>query len=217
MTRVTQAEFARMAGVNRSTVTRWLQNHRITTDAQGLIDPVEAQRMREATASPLPHHEARRAQFEALHAADPAHGLNPNTPDVDATPPATGATQGQNGPQARFSGADGGQGMPQAEKLGMALKLETYKLQKSRAETAAVELDKLVGILVERSEVDYVLADFGNTLRSLLENLPNRLSGPLAALRGDTPAIHTALDEALRDVLHDMAAHLKRKMEGLTT
>ena len=37
--RVTQAVFARITGVNRATVHRWIQNGRIEVDAQGLIDP----------------------------------------------------------------------------------------------------------------------------------------------------------------------------------
>ena len=66
--RVTQAEFARITGVNRSTVHRWIQNGRIEVDAQGLIDPGAAARMRDATESPLPHHQARKAQFDEARA-----------------------------------------------------------------------------------------------------------------------------------------------------
>ena len=207
MSLVTQAEFARIAGVNRSTVSRWIQNGRIQADAQGLIDPVAAQRMRDATESPEPHHQARKAQFDDARSGQ----ASSNT----ATPPATGPQDGPNGPTARFNAAQGAEPMPQAEKLGIALKLETYKLQKSKAETAAVELDKLIGTLVDRAEVDFVLADFGNTFRALLENLPDRLAGQLAALRGDTNAMHQALEEALNQVLLDMAEHMKRKTEGL--
>ena len=205
--RVTQAEFARICGVNRSTVTRWIQNGRIEVDAIGLIDPVSAAAMRDATESPAAHHQARKAQF------DEARAQNPQAPGVAI--PATGATQAQNGPTARLSEPVGGEAMPQAEKIGIALKLETYKLQKAKAETANMELDKLAGVLVERAEVDFVLADFANTLRAQLENLPGRLSGPLAALRSDATLIHTALDDALRDVLHDMAAAMRQKTERM--
>ena len=206
--RVTQAEFARLTGVNRSTVTRWVQAGRVQVDAHGLLDPVAAAALRDATESPEPHHQARKAQFDEQRAQ--------NAAGQGATPAATGATAGQNGPQARFSDAGGGEAMPQAEKLGIALKLETYKLQKAKAETANMELDKLAGALVERAEVDFVLADLANTLRAQLENLPGRLSGPLAALKSDAALIHTALDDALRDVLLDMAAAMKQKTQGLT-
>lgn len=209
--RVTQAEFARLTGVNRSTVTRWVQNGRVQVDAHGLLDPVAAAAMRDATESPEPHHQARKAQFDEQRAQTIA---GQGAPGVASG--ATGATAGQNGPVARFSDAGGGEAMPQAEKLGIALKLETYKLQKAKAETANMELDKLAGALVERAEVDFVLADLANTLRAQLENLPGRLAGPLAALRSDATLIHTALDDALRDVLLDMAAAMKQKTQGLT-
>jgi phage terminase Nu1 subunit (DNA packaging protein) len=195
--RITQAEFARMAGVNRSTVHRWIAAGRIEADAQGLIDPDAAARMREATESPLPHHQARKAQFDEARAGD---GLG------QATSAQQSATSGQ--PTA----ADP---MPAAEKIGTALKLETYKLQKAKAETANLELDKLAGALVERAEVDFVLHDFGNTLRGLLESLPDRLAPAIAAHRGDVNAIHKTLEDTAHDLLNEMADMMKRKMETL--
>ena len=71
MKRVTQAEFARLAGVNRSTVTRWLQNGRIQADPSRLIDPDAALKMRAATESPLPHHQARKEQWKILRGMSP--------------------------------------------------------------------------------------------------------------------------------------------------
>ncbi len=204
---VTQAEFARICGVNRSTVTRWIQNGRIGVDAHGLIDPVEAARMREATESPAAHHQARKAQFDEQRAAAP--GVAPGATG------ATGPAAGQNGPQARFSEPVGGEPMPQAEKLGIALKLETYKLQKAKAETANLELDKLAGVLAERAEFDFVLADFGNTLRGLLAGLPDRLAPAVAALRGDTAAIHHAIEQATHETLLQISDHMTRKTKGL--
>lgn len=204
MSAMTQAEFARFCQVNRSTVTRWIQNGRIQALPNGLIDAEAAERMRDATASPLPMHLARKAQFD-----------DARTANNSATPGATGATTAPDAPQAGFSEDGGGEAMTQAANLGIALKLETYKLQKAKAETANMELDKLTGTLVDRAEVDFVLADFGSTLRALLESLPDRLAGQLAALRGDTNAIHKALEEALHDTLQDMAENMKRKTEGL--
>jgi len=185
MTRVTQAEFARMAGVNRSTVHRWLQNGRIEADAHGLIDPDAAARMRDATESPLPHHQARKAQFDEQR--ETGNGKRETEP-----------------PQP--------EPMPAMEKLGAALKLETYKLQKAKAETANMELDKLAGALVERAEVDFVLADFGNTLRGLLEGLPDRISHECMRIR-DAADMHKYLADTFADTLTEMAEHMKRKME----
>jgi phage terminase Nu1 subunit (DNA packaging protein) len=198
MARVTQAEFARLTGVNRSTVHRWLASGRIEADAQGLIDPEAAARMREATESPLPHHQARKAQFDEARAGDGT---------TQATNAQQGATSGQPAAHA--------EPMPAAEKIGTALKLETYKLQKAKAETANLELDKLAGSLVERAEVDFVLADFGNTLRGQLESLPDRLAPAIAAHRGDVGAIHKTLEDTAHDLLTEMSETMKRRMESL--
>lgn len=189
--RVTQAEFARITGVNRSTVHRWIQNGRIEVDAQGLIDPDAARVMREATESPMPHHQARKAQFdEARQYPGPGQGEKTQQ----------GATGGATEP------------MPAMEKLGAALKLETWKLQKAKAETANMELDKLAGALVERAEVDFVLHDFGQTLRALLESLPDRMAHECLRIR-DAAALHKYLADTYADVLVEMSEHMKRKME----
>lgn len=106
--------------------------------------------------------------------------------------------------------------MPAAEKLGTALKLETYKLQKAKAERENVELDKLVGTLVERAEADYVMADFALSVRGLIEGMPDRLAGALAVHRGDVNAMHKSLDDFAHDLLTEIDELMKRKMEALS-
>lgn len=100
------------------------------------------------------------------------------------------------------------------EKLGAALKLETYKLQKAKAETANLELDKAAGLLVERSEVDYVLADLGNTLRASLESLADRLAPAIAVHRGDVAAIHAEIEGVSSDLLHEISEKMRRWKES---
>ena len=212
MTRVTQAEFARIVGVNRSTVTRWIQAGRIATDTHGLIDPVTAQLMRDATASQLPHHQARLAGIELEKQAAGA-------------PQTLSGTQGLNQAQINALEAAGVAGDPfgatedsnsaSATEVNSRYKLAMAREREAKAELAAMEVDKLAGTLVERAEVDYVLADLGNTLRNTFESLPDRLAGQLSALRGDTSAMHQALEETLRDVLASLAEHMKRRMETL--
>jgi len=194
--RITQAEFARLCGVNRSTVHRWLANGRIEADAQGLVDPQAAERMRRATESPLPHHQARMAQFDAARA-----GADLSGPEITQQRPASRETGGNAEP------------MPGMEKLGVALKMETYKLQKAKAELANMEVDQKAGLLVERDQVDFVLADFGNTLRALVEAMPDRLAPSLARHRGDVNAIHAEIDGYAADLLNEMTELMKRKME----
>lgn len=193
--RVSQAEFARIAKVHRGTVNRWIKSGRITTDADGRIDVRRALRERDASESPMPHHQARKAQFdEAKAGASSAAGENAaHAPAQAATQPAEPA--------------------PAVEKISTALKLETYKLQKAKAERAAIEVDQLAGALVDRAEIDFVLTDFGNTLRALIEGIPDRLTGPIAAHRGDSNAIHKTLEDSAHDLLAEMADHMQRRIE----
>jgi phage terminase Nu1 subunit (DNA packaging protein) len=193
MTRVTQAEFARLCGVNRSTVTRWLRAGRIVADPSGLIDPEAAARMRAATESPLPHHQARKAQFDEARVA------------ATTSEPAS-ATQEAAGDE------DEGQGM---EALGQQLKRATVDLQRRKAELAALEVDEKAGALVEMAEVQYVLHDLGTTLRTLLEGLPDRLTGELAAHQGDANAMHKSLEDAAREMLLAISEQMARKAKGL--
>ena len=199
MNRVTRSQFARLCGVNRSTVTRWLQNGRIVADHAGMIDPEAAQRMRLATESPMPQHQARKAQFDEARAGDGAGGGH-----SEAREPPHAAT--------RPIEADA----PASERIGTALRLETYKLQRAKAELAAMEVDVRAGQLVERSDVDYVLADFGSKLRSMLGSMPDRLAGEIAAHQGNTNAIHRHLEEALHEALIEMSQHMERRMEAIS-
>ena len=201
MTHLTQAEFARQRGVNKSTVTRWIQNGRLTPEPNGLIDPERAAQQLDATESPLPHHQARKAQFDEARQLGGMGGAEKTQP----APSERGATVAQPATEP----------MPAIEKIGAALKLETYKLQKAKAERENLAIDKEVGALVERAEVDYVLADFGNTLRGLCESMPDRIAPVIAAHRGDVAAIRADLDGHFTDLLNEMSEHMKRKMEEI--
>lgn len=208
--KVTQAEFARICGVNRSTVSRWVAEGRIEADASGLIDPEAAKAMREATESPAPHHQARKAQFDEAR-----KGQKTATGTFSAPDGTQGASEAAKAPETALNPQETATTPTGLEKLGTALKLETYKLQKAKAERENMELDKLAGALVERAEVDFVLADLGNTMRSMLEGLPDRLASRIAALAGNVSFIHKMLEEAMHDTLSEMAANIKRKSEGL--
>ena len=168
--RLSQAEFARQEKVAPSTVSRWIKAGRIPVEADGRIDPDKARLAREATESPLPHHQARKAQIDEQK-----------------------QTPGVNGSVAE---------------IGAALKLETWKLQRAKAELAALEVDKAAGLLVERADVDFVLDDYCARQRHLLEALPRRLSGPLASHLGDADAIRQTLDEAVREMMTELSEYM---------
>lgn len=197
MSLVKPSEFARICGVNRSTVTRWIQNGRIALAENGLIDSEQAALMREETESPMPHHQARKAQFEEARAAKG----KPESKQIDP-----GAIAKETADQKQQS---------ESANVSTALKLETWRLQKAKAEMAALEVDKMAGMLIERSEVDFVLTEFGSTLRGLLEGLPDRMAGQLAAHRGDATKIHKDLEDAAFDLLSEISQLMQRKI-GVT-
>lgn len=197
MSLVKPSEFARICGVNRSTVTRWIQNGRIALAENGLIDSEQAALMREETESPMPHHQARKAQFEEARVANG----KPESKQIDP-----GAIAKETADQKQQS---------ESTNVSTALKLETWRLQKAKAEMAALEVDKMAGTLIERSEVDFVLTEFGSTLRGLLEGLPDRMAGQLAAHRGDATKIHKDLEDAAFDLLSEISQLMQRKI-GVT-
>jgi hypothetical protein len=192
----TRAAFARRLGVHRSHITRAMQAGRLVMQ-DGLVD-VEASQARMAlTESPMPHHEANRLRIADDKTAQNDAGEaiaseSPSSPGqaVSAQPPA------------------------ETESAGLRLRMASAKEREAKAEIAAMERDKMAGLLVERSEVEFVLRDFGNTLRSLLEALPDRLAPVLAAQRGDVPALRTSLQDAMRSLQDEMTALMQRSMRA---
>lgn len=79
-----------------------------------------------------------------------------------------------------------------------------------------IERRKLEGALVEREAVDFVLNDFGATLRGLLENLADRLAPQVFPLE-TLEETRFAIGEAVEDLQREMAETMKRRMEGLTS
>ena len=181
---LSQAAYARHARVHPSTVNRWIQNGRISIRPDGLIDPTQADRERSASESPMPHHQARKAQIDAEKEEAARHGGQVLDDLAEAQ---------------------------SAEEIGRALKMETYRLQKAKAEQANLELDRSAGLLVERSEVEYLLEDLAMTLQSKLQGMAALLAPSLSAHRGDVSAIQSEIEGFARDLLTELAAHLERK------
>jgi phage terminase Nu1 subunit (DNA packaging protein) len=149
-----------------------------------------ADRERAASESQLPHHQARKAQIDAAKAAKAAKASRAKPAD----------------PQESLGGI---------EKLGTAHRVESYKLQKAKAEMANIELDKLAGTLVERAEVERVLIDFGLTLNRILLSMPQRIAAAVAQHGGDVAAVQTELETAAAESLEQIASHMQRKMETM--
>lgn len=217
MPRVSRSEFADLEGVNRASVTRWIRDRRISPPGpDGLLDLDQARRERQATESPAARDQARKAQIDAEKAArgrtrtpgPRAHRAAP------ADPPA--ATERHPAPVTAPVAAPAiDLDMGQVERLGLGLKLETYKLQKAKAEMANLELDQRAGLLVERAEVDFVLSDFGSTVRGYLEAMPKRLAPLVSGHQGDAASLEKLFEDFARETLDQITAHLARCAHNL--
>lgn len=203
MARITQADFARLCGVNRSTVSRWLKAGRIQSDADGRINPEAAQRLRAATESPLPHHQARKAQFDEARA-----GRDSGAAQASANePPAEVAERSDDEPPPAGDSLAG---------INLRIKHATARKQDADAAKALLEVGRMAGTLVELEDVRFALDDITRAVRGEVEALPDRLAGEIAAKQGNVNAIHKVLEDAARDMLHAMSAHMQRRLEGFS-
>lgn len=184
---MTRNQFIEAMRVNKSTVSRWISNGRISINQDGLIDYNAALRSLSATESLQPHHQANIARIEQ----EKAQSQNQMLDETDQ--------------------------LEGKEEISMRYKRAMAKEREAKAELAAMERDQQAGILVERSEVDFVMRDIGITLRSALESMPDRIASTLAAHRGDVNAIHADLDDAIHTLLTEVSEHMRRSAERMAS
>lgn len=185
MSLMTQKEFALIKKVNKSTVTRWIQNGRIAL-VNGLIDSEQAERSLIATESPFPHHRARKELWDEQRQGGAVEMA------ATAAPVATNATVSN-------------------EQLGYALKTESYRLQKAKAELANLELDRLARTVLDRQEVEKVLSDLAEHLKSLLDAIPAKLTSEIVRLNGDPSLIREEITTSHHHLLHELSTLISRK------
>ena len=183
--RVTQAEFARIANVNKSTVFRWTKNGRISLGPDGKIDVEAALRERQASESPEPRHQARKAQFDEAKATSAPSG-----------------------------GESGGMvGLGVGEKLGLMLKQAHLKKITAQAEQANLDLDLAAKAVYSAEDVHYLLAELGHTIADSYQSLADRYTPVLVACKGDSNTLHKSLEEIGATELTAIHQNLTRKAE----
>lgn len=195
---ISQAEAARRLGVNRSTVMRWVRSGRLPAD-EGMVRMSDAARAARDSSGMGPHHQARKAVHEMERASRVRGG---------GRAPVASAGEDVDAQSVALMGAD---------EASARYKAALAREREIKAELAAMELDRQVGLLLDRQEVDFVLADLGNTLRIKLEQAEDVLTEAVLPLRGDAAAIRQAVRETLREVLDDLAELMKRRMQEVTT
>lgn len=95
-----------------------------------------------------------------------------------------------------------------------------YALARARKETALARMAELrmeqaTGNLIERAAVDFALDDLGATLRSLMDNLPDRLS-PLIHASQSMDEVHSIIAHAADEVLQELSDSMARKAAELS-
>lgn len=189
MTTESQADFARRMeshmgrAVNRSTVKRWADAGRIVMEG----DRVNV----EASLAQLGGTQADRQDVSERHAREAAEKA------------ATGRTGGDVGqPAADLS----------MEKARRVRAVAEARIKAAEAEIREMERDRTAGKLIDKEVVDFVLNDFGATLRSTMESFAGRMAPvvfPLTTLE-DT---HAALEEAAERVLEEISDAMKRRTQ----
>ena len=187
---MTPAEIAKHFGVDRSTVTRWLQRGRITANDDGLIDADLAARTVPST-QPLKSNLLARVATHEMNKTLKKRGKTANSHD-DLS-------------------------MLDPETVAMRYKAAMAREREAKAELAAMEVDRQAGLLLDRQDVDFVLADLGNTLRVKLENVEDTLTERVLPLGNDAAAVRHVVRETLREVLEDISELMNRRMREVTS
>lgn len=189
MTLESQAAFARRMEshlgrtVNRSTVSRWADAGRLVM-VDGKVD-VEA----------------------SLAQLGGTTGGRPDVADRHAQESGEKATAGRTGSDAPQPAAD-----LSMEKARRVRAVAEARIKAAEAEIREMERDRTAGKLIDKEVVDFVLNDFGATLRSTMENFAGRMAPvvfPLTTLE----ETHAALDEAAERVLEEISDAMKRRTQ----
>jgi hypothetical protein len=222
--RITRAEFARRAKVNRSTITRWIESGRLTLGADGLLDEAEAHRQRAASESPQPHHQARKAQLDLEKTATRPAGAAARALVATTTPTASDPTGGDpaSASGAGFGGGAGGAGvvpigagpghLDQDEvvrrtRRAQMLEREAIARMKEREDQEAA------GQVLRRAAVERAATDAVAVILNAAETIPDRLAPLLVGIE-DQARIRALLRDEIEQFLARASAELERVAEA---
>lgn len=206
MSTLTQADFARLMGVNRSTVTRtWKQAGRLVMVGD-LVD-VEASQARIAATADLG-----RSDVAARHAAErgAAVGQGVETVKVGAGDTATARSEAEE----KIAASPAAQAAPAIDHIGNSYQAARAVKEKYAALSAKAEYERVIGQLLPRADVDQALDDLVATVRSGLENLPHRAAGQLVGK--DYDAIIALLKQEVVSMMSEMHKAARQQLGALT-
>lgn len=90
------------------------------------------------------------------------------------------------------------------------------RIAAANADMRELEAAKAKGELVDRADVDFVLNDYGATVRGLLQRLADRLSPQVYPLK-TLEETHAAIVEAVDELQRELDETMKRRSAGLST
>lgn len=188
MTLESKTKFADRLGIHKSHLSRgkpleWL------VMVGNLVNVEESLERRNVFASSDPHHIAHALRLDEERAAK-ANAITPGY-----VPPAGDAEAAESLVAIQYRRA----------------KADTNK-REHEADMARMERETMAGNLIAREDVEFALDDLGATLRSLMENLPDRLAPVVHPLQS-IEETHAALSEAAQDVLQTVHDQLQRKAQ----
>jgi len=197
-TTATQAEFARLMGVNRSTVTRtWKQAGRLVMVGD-LVD-VEASRARILATADLA-----RSDVAERHAAERGAVVGQGVETVKVGAGDTATARSEALPPTT----------PAIDHIGNSYQAARAVKEKYAALSAKAEYERLIADLLPRQDVDQALDDLVATIRSGLENLPHRAAGQLVGK--DYDAIIALLKQEVVDMMGEMHKSARQQLATLT-
>ncbi|MBF0629223.1 MAG: hypothetical protein HQL91_13485 [Magnetococcales bacterium] len=171
-------EYARHRGVTHTAVTKALKSGRIQKEADGLIDPVKADRAWEGNTDPALQREPARQIATAPPPPRPAKPIEDIQPRLGSEPQET-------------------KGVPNYA-LSRAVK-EAYA-----AKLLRIEYEQKMGNLLEAAVVTKEAFEVASRTRDRLEKIPSQVSAELTAMT-DRRAIETLLAKEIRSALEEIA------------
>lgn len=188
MTLESKTKFAKRLGINKSHLSRgkaleWL------VMVGALVNVEESMERRAVFASSDPHHVAHALRLDEERAAK----ANATLPGY--VPPAGDAEAAESLVAIQYRRA----------------KADANK-REHEAEMALMTRETQAGNLIAREEVEFAMDDLGATLRSLMENLADRLAPVVHPLQS-LEETHAALAEAAQDVLQTVHDQLQRRAQ----
>jgi hypothetical protein len=182
---LSMADFARLKGVHKGTVTRWRQQGRIVMHGRKVNVPASEQQLQETGGA--------RPDVADRHARKRKVASPPQTPpEVPALP------EGDEG-----AGEGDGRG-PGSYQAARAMN-EHYKALRAQA-----EYEQMIGNLVAREDVDTAMRNVGAAVRAALDVMPDQ-TAPLVGPITDLHEVHGLLADACRNVLHGLGETLARE------